>query len=296
MASSSCASGAVPQRPQKRAKLDGGMRIMEEKMLAPGWAEFSVSSTSGALLTPFEILEKFDDLARLICYMNATLLICLAYQEPRGIMRDMKITQLEYAWKLKEAEYIEVMVLCARWLIDGPAVHNHDFMTMLVEQLLCLLQSGLGLFADLPTELMTHVMDTVSAAALQRDMQEVLVRYGFWELLKAYRKRSIDSRMELALLRAAAVVAVHPTHRAAGYPPAHEMHEYLQGYTQNADVYLSSLAAVTQQSLRSSTLARSLEESKSKMKWALDFFKQQSSMPHVCLAHVSARCREPCPF
>ena len=30
MASSSCASGAVPQRPQKRAKLDGGMRIMEE--------------------------------------------------------------------------------------------------------------------------------------------------------------------------------------------------------------------------------------------------------------------------
>ena len=30
MASSSCASGAVPQRAQKRVKLDGSMRIMEE--------------------------------------------------------------------------------------------------------------------------------------------------------------------------------------------------------------------------------------------------------------------------
>lgn len=166
-----------------------------------------------------EKLEEKKQYAEMrLCYLNCTLWVLLPMSNLRWKLRDYGLEQMHLAFRLREEAYLLVILGTVRYIVDFPlAQESHAFIRFFGEQLLRLLDECLD--GNITQQKVLFVLlDAIAILAMGRDMQAMLADFKIYEKFEKLLEilpgdQAEKNKVELAILRTNAEVAVHPKHR-----------------------------------------------------------------------------------
>jgi hypothetical protein len=232
---------------------------------------------------------KIERAQRRLCYLNCTLWVLLPHRGLRWRMKRLGLAQLHLGFQLSDEdfEFKRVILSAVRDLVDMPKAQEcAEFIRFFGEKLLVLLRDALA--NKLPPQVLRVFLDALNILSMQREMQELLRQNDIYTNLSRITintANSVDAKkIELAVLRTVAEVAMHPSHRltwvgqsVVPYPPREKFKPELEKRIREPDENIKTISSLLLTVFEESKFMKPASEIETTFKSILDWWLVNST-------------------
>lgn len=233
--------------------------------------------------------QKIKYALQRVCYVNCTMWIIIPVSNFRWKLKHLGLNNLHLAFQLTSSDLVQNVLSTVRYLVDLPHVQECvEFVEFFGVQLLSLVDDALE--GRLDDDVVRLLLDALSIISMQRQMQALLADESIYPKLTLLlnmeeAKSKLDKpKLELAVLRILAEVAMYPAHRLAWvcktgkkasdvYPPREEFQKRLgRKSLEGSDEHAKTMAALLLTYFKEDKLATEADELNSTFKAIWDWW------------------------